>query len=140
MARTAASAFRWVALARSIRRMSNEGCDRGGRFDEAGRAEGGAACARLALEVIGGHRRERRRRATHVGVFSQAGEEGDILADHAEAGRAYDAPYHGPDILKSGEMSMVNKDMDLMERKYCDRIELRRWADALIEAAGGQQW
>jgi hypothetical protein len=70
----------------------------------------------------------------------QAGEEGDILADHAEAGRAYNAPYHGPDILKSGEMSMVNKDMDFMERKYGDRIELRRWTDALIEAAGGQKW
>jgi hypothetical protein len=95
----------------------------------------------LRSRVIGGHRRKRRRRATHVGVFSTGRRGGgDILADHAEAERAYDAPYHGPDILKSGEMSMVNKDMDLMERKYCDRIELRRWADALIEAAGGQKW
>jgi hypothetical protein len=73
-------------------------------------------------------------------ILNKPARGGDILADHAEAGRAYDAPYHGPDILTSGEMSMVNKDMDLMERKYCDRIELRRWADALIEAAGGQKW
>jgi hypothetical protein len=45
-----------------------------------------------------------------------------------------------PGRISGSQNTGVNKDMDLMERKYCDRIELRRWADALIEAAGGQKW
>ena len=73
-----------------------------------------------------------------LSAFShQPGEEVDVLAGHAQAMKAYDSPYREPDILETGEMSMVNQDIDLMEKEHCDRSALRRWADALVAAAGG---
>ena len=73
-----------------------------------------------------------------VTAFShRAGEEVDILAGHAQAMKAYDSPHREPDILERGEMSMVNRDIDLMEKERCDLVELQRWANALVTSAAG---
>ena len=71
-----------------------------------------------------------------LSAFSrQPGEEVDVLSGHAQALKAYASPYPEPDTLEAGEMSMVNKDIDLMEKEHSDRAELQSWIDSLLAAA-----
>ena len=37
-----------------------------------------------------------------------------------------------PDRLTDGEMTMINRDIDLMEKETTDVAALRAWADALV--------
>jgi ferric-dicitrate binding protein FerR (iron transport regulator) len=64
------------------------------------------------------------------------GEQAEVLYGHVQAAKAYASPFNEPDILVGGEMSMVNRSIDLMEKETFDRAELIRWSDSVLAAAG----
>jgi hypothetical protein len=66
------------------------------------------------------------------------GEQVEVLYGNAVAHKAYDSPYAQPDTLTSGEMVMINRTIDLMEKEKFDPAELRAWSDALIVSATGR--
>jgi hypothetical protein len=55
-----------------------------------------------------------------------------VLAGTVEARKAYPSPYLVPDVLTSGQMSMVNQTIDLMEKEKTDLGSLRAWRDTLL--------
>jgi hypothetical protein len=63
---------------------------------------------------------------------NEASEQVEVLAGTVEARKAYPSPYLVPDVLTSGEMSMVNQTIDLMEKEKTDLSSLRAWRDALL--------
>ncbi len=48
------------------------------------------------------------------------------------AAKAYPSSQTGAVFLESGEMSMVNREIDLMEKEKFDLTELRAWAQKTI--------
>jgi hypothetical protein len=62
----------------------------------------------------------------------ETGEQVEVLTGTVEARKAYPSPYLVPDTLASGEMSMVNETIDLMEKEKTDPGSLRAWRDALL--------
>jgi ferric-dicitrate binding protein FerR (iron transport regulator) len=62
----------------------------------------------------------------------QAGEQVEVLYGSVTARKNYDSPYKEPDILTGGQMTMINRDIDLMDKETTDVAQLRAWSDALI--------
>ena len=62
----------------------------------------------------------------------EAGEQVEVLYGHIEARKSYPSNYMEPDRLTDGEMTMINRDIDLMEKETTDVAALRAWADALV--------
>jgi ferric-dicitrate binding protein FerR (iron transport regulator) len=67
----------------------------------------------------------------------QTGEQVEVLYGHAVAHKAYDSPYAEPDTLTGGEMVMINRTIDLMEKEKFDPAALRAWSEALIASVAG---
>jgi ferric-dicitrate binding protein FerR (iron transport regulator) len=65
----------------------------------------------------------------------QIGEQAEVLYGHVRAAKAYASQFNEPDVLVGGEMSMVNRSIDLMEKETFDRAELARWSNAVVAAA-----
>ncbi len=63
---------------------------------------------------------------------NETGEQVEVLAGSVEARKAYRSAYPVPDVLTSGEMSMVNRTIDLMEKEKTDLGSLRAWRDTLL--------
>ena len=70
--------------------------------------------------------------------WNEAGEQVEVLSGTVEARKAYASPYPEPDTLTSGEMSMINKSIDLMEKEKTDLVALRAWRDALLASISRQ--
>lgn len=71
----------------------------------------------------------------------EAGEQVEVLHGHIEARKNYPSHYMEPDRLTTGEMTMINRDIDLMEKETTDLAALRAWSDALansVSSAAGQ--
>jgi ferric-dicitrate binding protein FerR (iron transport regulator) len=64
------------------------------------------------------------------------GEQVEVLNGHVRAAKAYASRFNEPDVLVGGEMSMINRSIDLMEKETFDRAELIRWSDSVIGSAG----
>jgi len=80
----------------------------------------------LVLSVTG-------RTALRMTAYSkEAGEQVEVLYGNVTARKNYDSPYKEPDILTGGQMTMINRDIDLMEKETTDAAQLRAWSDALI--------
>lgn len=62
----------------------------------------------------------------------EAGEQVEVLEGHIEARKSYPSNYSEPDLLDAGQMTMINKDIDLMEKETTDVAALRAWRDELI--------
>lgn len=62
----------------------------------------------------------------------EAGEQVEVLEGHIEARKSYPSPYPEPDQLDAGQMTMINRDIDLMEKETTDLAALRAWSEALI--------
>lgn len=62
----------------------------------------------------------------------EAGEQVEVLYGHIKAHKSYPSNYAEPDLLTDGQMTMINRDIDLMEKETTDVAALRAWSDALI--------
>jgi hypothetical protein len=66
--------------------------------------------------------------------WKQTGEQVEVLSGHVQAKKSYPSSYSEPDELDSGEMSMVNQTIDLLEKEKFDPAPLRKWSEELIAA------
>jgi FecR protein len=64
--------------------------------------------------------------------WKQTGEQVEVLSGHVQAKKSYPSSYSEADELTSGEMSMVNQTIDLMEKEKFDPAPLHRWSEDLI--------
>jgi ferric-dicitrate binding protein FerR (iron transport regulator) len=79
----------------------------------------------LVLKVTG-------RTSFRITAYShEAGEQVEVLEGHIEARKSYPSNYSEPDLLVAGQMTMINKDIDLMEKETTDLAALRAWSEAL---------
>jgi hypothetical protein len=62
----------------------------------------------------------------------EAGEQTEVLHGNVKASKSYPSPYAEPDLLGAGEMTMINRDIDLMEKETTDLAALRAWSEALV--------
>lgn len=63
------------------------------------------------------------------------GEQAEVLFGHVRAAKAYPSRFSEPDDLVGGEMSMINKSIDLMEKEKFDTSELARWSKDVVASA-----
>jgi ferric-dicitrate binding protein FerR (iron transport regulator) len=76
--------------------------------------------------------------AVRVLVSSEKiGEQAEVLYGHVRAAKAYPSRFSDPDDLQAGEMSMINRSIDLMEKEKFDPTELARWSHDVVAAAQG---
>lgn len=74
--------------------------------------------------------------ALRVTAFSsEDGEEADVLQGQVQAKKSYPSSYNEPDLLGAGEMALINRTIDLMEKEKFDPRELRQWSEQLTHAA-----
>ena len=74
--------------------------------------------------------------AVRVTAYSkQPGEQVEVLYGKVAARKNYRSAFQEPDVLTDGQMTMVNRDIDLMEKETTHVAQLRAWSDALIAAA-----
>ena len=84
----------------------------------------------LVLTVSGGS-------AFRITAYArEAGEQVEVLEGHIVALKSYPSNYMEPDQLDAGDMSMINRDIDLMEKEHADLEKLRAWSEALVASAG----
>ncbi len=78
--------------------------------------------------------------ALRVAAWSkETGEQVEVLQGHVQANKSYASPYSMPDVLVDGEMTMINRTIDLMEKEKTDRVRLMQWSEALIASARQQR-
>ena len=65
------------------------------------------------------------------------GEQAEVLYGRVQAAKAYPSRFNEPDVLEAGEMSMVNRSIDLMEKEKFDPTELAQWSRDVVAAAHG---
>ncbi len=70
-----------------------------------------------------------------TGYSKQTGEQVEVLHGHVEARKSYPSNDSTPDMLIDGEMSMINRTIDLMEKETFDTATLRVWSEQLMAAA-----
>lgn len=68
----------------------------------------------------------------------EAGEQVEVLHGNITAHKNYESPYKEPDRLTGGQMTMINRDIDLMEKETTDLAQLQAWSEALIAAVSRQ--
>jgi len=68
----------------------------------------------------------------------QTGEQVEVVHGRMEARKSYPSPYAVPDLLGPGEMVMINRTIDLMEKERTNADEVRRWGEALRAEADAQ--
>jgi ferric-dicitrate binding protein FerR (iron transport regulator) len=79
----------------------------------------------LVLTVDGGS-------AFRITAYSkQTGEQVEVVRGRMEARKSYPSPYAVPDLLGPGEMVMINRTIDLMEKERTNAEDVRRWGEAL---------
>jgi hypothetical protein len=66
--------------------------------------------------------------------WTEAGEQVEVLSGTVEARKAYPSTHAEPDILAAGEISMINKNIDLMEKETTDIVLLRAWRDQFVSS------
>lgn len=65
------------------------------------------------------------------------GEQAEVLYGQVRATKAYPSRFSDPDDLQAGEMSMINRSIDLMEKEKFDSAELAQWSRDVSAAAHG---
>ena len=65
------------------------------------------------------------------------GEQVEVLYGRVQAAKAYPSRFNEPDVLEAGEMSMINRSIDLMEKEKFDPSELARWSRDIVATAHG---
>jgi ferric-dicitrate binding protein FerR (iron transport regulator) len=63
------------------------------------------------------------------------GEQAEVPYGHVQAAKAYESRFSEPDMLVGGEMSMINRSIDLMEKEKFDPTELAQWSKDVVAAA-----
>lgn len=66
--------------------------------------------------------------SVRVSAFSRdEGESAEVLSGAVRADKAYASPDHETDTLRFGDMIMINRSIDLMEKETYDTAELHTW-------------
>jgi ferric-dicitrate binding protein FerR (iron transport regulator) len=68
----------------------------------------------------------------------EAGEQVEVLYGNITAHKNYKSPYQEPDVLTGGQMTMINRSIDLMEKETTDLPALRAWSDKMVDSASGK--
>jgi len=68
----------------------------------------------------------------------EAGEQVEVLYGNITAHKNYKSSYQEPDVLTGGQMTMINRSIDLMEKETADLPALRAWSDKLVNSASGK--
>jgi hypothetical protein len=66
----------------------------------------------------------------------EAGEQVEVFTGHVRVEKSYASPYPTPENLSAGELAMLNRTIDLMEKETC-RNDIRCASSA---AAPGKEW
>lgn len=75
--------------------------------------------------------------AVRVTAFArETGEQAEVLSGQVIAKKAYASPDSAPETLGPGDMIMVNRTIDLMEKERDTPGVTQRWADELMRSAG----
>lgn len=62
----------------------------------------------------------------------EPGEQVEVLYGNVTARKNYPSPYGEADVLTAGQMTMINRNIDLMEKETADLEELRAWSETLV--------
>lgn len=62
----------------------------------------------------------------------ETGEQVQVLYGNVVARKSYPSTYSEPDVLGAGQMTMINRTIDLMEKETFDPEEVRVWSESLI--------
>jgi transmembrane sensor len=75
--------------------------------------------------------------ALRITAFAKdEGESVEVLEGRIHAAKSYTSPDHEPDTLSAGDMVMINRSIDLMEKETFDTSTLLAWrSDTLVIAA-----
>ena len=68
----------------------------------------------------------------------QTGEQVEVVQGRMEARKSYPSPYAVPDLLGPGEMVMINRTIDLMEKERTNAESVRQWGEGLKTEVAGQ--
>jgi len=60
----------------------------------------------------------------------ESGEQVEVLSGNVTAYKNYPSPYADPDRLGAGDVSMVNRSIDLMEKEHLSSAERHALSDA----------
>lgn len=55
----------------------------------------------------------------------------DVVNGNVIVRKAYSSPFNAPDTLQGGQMQMINRTIDLMEKEVFDAGVLKAWSDKL---------
>jgi len=66
------------------------------------------------------------------------GQQAEVLYGSIEVRKNYSSTHNQPEVLIGGQMVMINRGIDLMEKETADLPQLRAWSDALVAAAEGE--
>lgn len=64
--------------------------------------------------------------------WKEAGEQVEVLYGNVTAYKSYESHYSEPDVLVGGQMTMINRDIDLMEKETAELPALCAWSKALV--------
>lgn len=70
-----------------------------------------------------------------IAHWHETGEQADVLDGNVEAKKSYPSNYEVPDQLARGQMVMINRTIDLMEKETAEMDELGAWTEAIVKAA-----
>jgi hypothetical protein len=78
--------------------------------------------------------------AMRVTAYSrEPGEQVEVLYGNVTARKNYPSTFQEPDHLSGGQMTMINRDIDLMEKESTDLAKLSAWSEALIAAVATER-
>jgi hypothetical protein len=56
-----------------------------------------------------------------VAHWDEPGEQADVLTGHAVVRKSYPSPYNEPEELSAGELVLINREIDLMEKERSEK-------------------
>ncbi|MDI3318776.1 FecR family protein [Pinibacter soli] len=67
-----------------------------------------------------------------IAPASSEGETVEVVSGTLHANKAYPSQFNEPEILKAGEMVMINHTIDLMEKETFDTTEINKWKSNVL--------
>lgn len=67
--------------------------------------------------------------------WKETGEQMEVLRGHVIARKSYPSGQAEPEDLRDGDMVLINKTIDLMEKEHTDRAKLEQWSQELMAKA-----
>lgn len=67
--------------------------------------------------------------------WKETGEQMEVLRGHVIARKSYPSTQAEPEDLRDGDMILINRTIDLMEKERTDRAQLEAWSQDFIQQA-----